>query len=119
MNTLYQITDPQGRKVDRVEINIGMPQAPDGYAVALDDGTPIWIPVPAAVTPLQARKALRLAGIMPSVQLYLATAPAEVTEAWEYANEIERTNTIITQVAGQLGLTDEQVDDLFRAANTL
>jgi len=36
--------------------------------------------------------------------------------AWEYATEVRRDSPMVQAMAQQLGLTDEQVDDLFRQA---
>lgn len=78
-----------------------------------------WTPVPSSVTPLQARKALRQAGMMAALNTWLATQPDTVTEVWEYALSIERGNPTLAAGAEALGLTDGQVDDLFRLAATL
>jgi hypothetical protein len=41
------------------------------------------------------------------------------TAAREYATSIDRDNPLFSQLAGALGLTDEQIDDLFRQGATL
>lgn len=75
-------------------------------------------PVPAFVTPLQMRKALRASGLTESVQAYLAQAPDETVEAWEYATQVDRNNEMIEAAAAALGMTEAQRDDLFRLAAT-
>jgi hypothetical protein len=72
--------------------------------------------VPASISPLQARKALRAANLMEAVNAWLATQPEEVREEWEYAREIERDNPTIAAACAALGLTEEQRDQLFVAA---
>lgn len=72
--------------------------------------------VPQSVTPLQARKALRAAGLLASVNSWLEDQDEDVREVWEYALTIERTNPIILSAATALGLTDDGLDALFVAA---
>jgi hypothetical protein len=74
---------------------------------------------PQVVSPLQMRKALRAEGLMPDVLAFLETQTEEVKEAWEYASEIHRDNELIGIAATALGLSSEQVDDLFRLAATM
>jgi hypothetical protein len=75
--------------------------------------------VPASVTPLQARRALRQAGLLAAVEAAVAQADDDTQDAWQYALSIERSNPIIAALAAQLDMTDEQIDDLFRLAATL
>jgi hypothetical protein len=107
----------------------------DGTAVALhtDDGfilavapedprlegleiLPYVQPVPESVTQLQARRALRAAGLLPQVEAAIAAADDDTQDAWRYAQVIERNHPALTAIAAQLGLTEPQMDDLFRAA---
>lgn len=83
----------------------------DGAAFA-----PPPVPVPVVVTPLQARRALRAAGLADAVAAMLAKAPPEAREAWEYATEVRRDDPTLAALAAQMQLAPEQVDDLFRAA---
>lgn len=73
------------------------------------------VPVPAAITPLQARRALRAAGMLAGVNAYLATRSEGEREAWEYCIEVQRDDAMITQAAAALGVSSAQMDDLFRA----
>lgn len=77
------------------------------------------VPVPGAMTPLQARRALRAAGLKEAVEGYIATLPEETRETWEYAISIERDHPIILGCAAALNLTGEQIDNLFRLGVTL
>lgn len=72
--------------------------------------------VPPRVTPYQARKALSDAGIRQQVEAAVAASPLEVQDAWEYATTVERNSPMIAALAAGLGLTDNQVDELFRSA---
>lgn len=76
-------------------------------------------PVPASVTPLQMRRALRAADLKDQVDGLAAQLGEEAEEAWQYALEIERASPFIAQAAQLLGWTEQQVDDLFRLAATL
>jgi sugar phosphate isomerase/epimerase len=76
-------------------------------------------PVPESISPLQARKALRQAGLLPVVTSALDAADEETREAWEYATEIRRENALVAAIAAGVGMTAEQIDDLFRLAGTL
>jgi hypothetical protein len=75
--------------------------------------------VPSAVSPLQARRALRQSGLLDKVTAAVATATPDLQDAWSYAGEIRRDSAALKQVATQLGLTSSAVDDLFRLAATL
>lgn len=76
-------------------------------------------PVPASVTPLQMRKALRQLGLKAMVDSYVATLDEEAVEEWEYALAIERGNATLQAAAAGLDMTDEQADDLFRLAASM
>jgi hypothetical protein len=75
---------------------------------------------PLTVTPLQARRALRAAGLLPTVNAWVAAqADEDIKDAWEYASIIERNGPLTTGAALALGLTDAQLDGLFLAASKL
>lgn len=75
-------------------------------------------PVPVAVSPYQARVALLQAGHLAAVESIMANpeTPAAARLAWEYATVVERQSPFIATLAPLLGLSESQVDDLFRAA---
>lgn len=70
-------------------------------------------------TPFQGRMALAQAGLMPQVDAIIAAADDVTKTAWEYALEWKRTSPMIAALAGALELTETQVDDLFKAAQTI
>jgi hypothetical protein len=76
-------------------------------------------PVPQSVTPRQARLALLAAGHLAAVNAAVAAAGPQAQIDWDYALEIRRDNALIASMAASLGLTDAQIDDLFRAAAVL
>lgn len=75
--------------------------------------------VPFSITALQARKALRAAGLREAVETWVQLQGAEIVDEWEYASQVERTNTWLSAGAASLGLTEEQIDGLFILGATL
>lgn len=99
-----------------------------GYTLVLDAGEVTRVhtlvdapppPVPESITPLQGRKALRAAGVFEAFKAFEATLTDEQRDELEYALQWSRDNPIIAAGAASLGLTSQQVDDLFRLAATL
>lgn len=72
-----------------------------------------------ACTPRQARLALASAGVYEAVQTAVAAVSDQARIEWEYATMVERTNPIITEMQGALGMSDEDLDNLFELAVTL
>jgi len=79
--------------------------------------------LPSVVTARQIRLALLDAGLLDSVQTAFADlAEPMKTKAqieWEYATEIEKYSPLIQKLYPKLGLTEEQLDDLFVAATEI
>lgn len=77
-------------------------------------------PVPQSVSMRQARLALLGAGLLAAAQSALDAMTGTAGEAarieWEYAGSVGRNSALIGSVGSQLGLTEAQIDDLFRAA---
>ena len=80
-------------------------------------------PVPQSISPRQARLALIRAGMYDIVEQALAGMEgaegqmAKVT--WEYATEVKRDDPLLLQLTTSLGMSGEQVDQLFMAAVAL
>lgn len=70
----------------------------------------------ASCTPFQGRMALINASLMEQVQSAIDAADETTKTAWEYALEWKRNSPMISSLAATLGMTDEQIDGLFRAA---
>lgn len=75
--------------------------------------------IPDGVSPLQARKALRQAGVYDTFKTMMDVADEETQEEWEYCTVVLRTNPLIAQFGTALGFTEKQLDDLFILAATL
>lgn len=77
-------------------------------------------PVPQIVSMRQARLALLDAGLLDDVEAAIITMAEPQRAAtqieWEYSTEVNRTSPTTAMLAGVLGLTDEQIDELFRQA---
>lgn len=77
--------------------------------------------VPERVSAYQARVALKRANLLNDVQ-GLMDDPAtddEAKIAWEYATEFWRSSPFIAALAPGLGMTDQQLDELFINANKI
>lgn len=74
--------------------------------------------VPQSITPLQAKLQLLKLGLLDEVET-LVTGDRTSQLYWEYASVVERDNEILLMMAEQLGLTSEQVDEMFIAASKL
>jgi len=68
------------------------------------------------VSRFQAMAALLNAGLLSQVNVALADAGPLAQLAWAEATEFRRNSPTIAGLSAGLGLTDTQVDDLFRAA---
>jgi len=68
------------------------------------------------VSRLQAKIAMMQAGVLSAVEAAVAAADPAVQMAWADAIEFRRFSPTILALSAQLGMTDTQLDDLFRAA---
>jgi hypothetical protein len=73
--------------------------------------------IPASVTMRQARLALHRAGLLTQVNSTITDPEAQIE--WEYATTVERNSPLVQNLAAGLGLTEQQLDDLFTTAATL
>ena len=72
--------------------------------------------VPQQVTMRQARLELLSRDLLDDVDAVIAVAGRAAQIEWEYASTVDRDNSVIAVVQQQQGMTDEQIDDLFREA---
>jgi hypothetical protein len=108
---------------------------PEGWVREEMDVAPyvVWRPfteeelkarVPRSVTMRQGRLALLATGKLSLVQAAIdaivdADERAAAQIEWEYAATIDRDSPFVQQMAAGLGLTDEQMDQLFTLASTI
>jgi len=113
-------------------VNVEPPQIGPGQALReetpeLIDGkwTQKWavdevpIPVPQIISARQVRLILLQQGRLETVKAMIEQQEEAVRIEWEYATEFRRDNPLLTGLAANLGLTDEQIDEFFIAAAQL
>ena len=78
---------------------------------------------PSTATPLQIRLALLKLNMLDDVQNFIENleepARSLVLMEWEYALEIDKNSTTIQTLAADMGLTTEQLDDIFVLADSM
>jgi len=75
--------------------------------------------VPSVVSRRQAKLALLAAGKLADAETAIAGADTETQINWNDAVEFRRDNALVATIGSALGLTSDQIDDLFRLAITL
>lgn len=79
--------------------------------------------IPSVVTMRQARLALLQQGLLSTVSAAIDSMTGDTGEAarieWEYAATVERVSPLILSLGSALGLSDEQLDELFVLAASL
>ena len=75
--------------------------------------------IPKVVSRFQAKAALAQAGLLDQVEAAISGGDAITKLAWEEAVEYHRESPMIEGLAKSLGLTDDQIDDLFIAAGQI
>ena len=96
-----------------------VPRFVDGAWVLEDPAVlvaPYTEPVPQQVTMRQARLELLERGLLDDVEAAIAAAGRAAQIEWEYATTVERGHPVIAAVQQQQGLSDADMDDLFREA---
>jgi hypothetical protein len=88
------------------------------------DGVTLVEPTPETIPLWAFRASLALVGIQKEAVLALIDALPEPQKTvaniqWEYGNFIDRVHPLINQLGGALGLTEEQINEIFRVALTL
>lgn len=71
------------------------------------------------VSPFQALQALDDLGYLAAAETAISGADKKSRRAWEKATEFRRTSPTVQNIAAAIGITDEQLDDLFRHAKTI
>jgi hypothetical protein len=115
------IADPEDKATWRIDFDFAATElqreAAEAVLQAFDPSTPA---VPQQVTALQARRALRAAGLYEAVKTAVdAAADPDVQDSWEYAAVWHRNAMWIAALGAQLNLSPEQIDALFVQAASL
>lgn len=112
------------------------PLEQEGKVITWDIGTFSWIIrdktqeeldvefkalVPLSVSKFQAKAALYQNGLLPTVETIMAdpATPVLTKLAWSDARDFERNSPTIAALAGILGLTERQLDELFILAGSI
>lgn len=106
---------------------VEVPVAPNDSRQVWDFETESWssilIDVPSKVTMRQARLALLGAGLLDQVETLLASLEGPEGQAarieWDYSSEVHRHKPFVQSLGSQLGLDDEQLDQLFITASQI
>lgn len=74
--------------------------------------------IPTIVTRLQAKIALAQAGLLDSIESLMTDPLTDIVTkiAWQDAQTFDRDSVTLQTIAMSMGLTDQQLDDLFTAA---
>lgn len=122
-----------GVVINTVEVNqieAGMVAAQGNEGIGwLYDGQEFSLPpppaplVPQEVTMRQARLALLENGLLANVQTAINSLPEpDRTKAqieWDYSNALQRSNAFVATLGSALGLSSQDLDDLFIQASAL
>lgn len=91
----------------------------DNWIIRTIDPATLPPPVPTSVTPRQVRLLLLQQNLLADVEALMAQQDEAIKIAWEYASEFRRDDPLLNQVAQNLNLTQEQLDQFFIAASTI
>lgn len=99
-------------------------ERPTPEHVAQEDGSWAIVPVvPERVSMRQARLAMLQAGILDDVETLIQQMPGDEGRAaridWEYALDVRRDWPLVGALGTQIGMTEQQVDELFIAAASI
>lgn len=75
--------------------------------------------VPFSITPRQCRLILLAQGLLADVEAMITQQDEATRITWEFASEFRRDDPLLNQLAVNLGLTPEQIDQFFIAAAQL
>jgi len=73
--------------------------------------------VPEKVSPKRFRMALnQIEGLRAQVEAAVSAADQDTQDAWQYATVVRRDDAYVNALGTALGLTSDEIDDIFRAA---
>jgi hypothetical protein len=101
--------------VTREQILFGHVAKP-GEAIQIDQGKKAANPQ--TLTPRQARLALNHFGMRDAVE-QAVSGNINFKDEWEFANEVDRNWSTLVTLSEQIGITSEQLDELFRYGSRL
>lgn len=89
----------------------------EAEAIRLDAVVPP--PIPSVVSMRQARLALLQLGLLSTVDASVAAGSEADKITWEYATEVNRNEALVQNLAVVLGLSEQDLDNLFALASSL
>lgn len=117
--TIYQVQQPNGGVIEYLE----EPQGQQ-YTIVEREITEEIKVVPESISQMKLRKQLILSGIsISAIDALIQQLPQPnrdlIQTMWEYAVVFDRTNPELNEMAEMLGITQEQLDDIFINASNL
>lgn len=117
------ILDYLGNKIGVLELPDGTSEAVWAYRLSIY-ARPPKSSVPESVTPSQIRVALIMSGIpLESVESAMEQLPdpqkSIAQTKWEYSTVVLRKDPLVDEIAPIIGLTSQQVDEIFVLASSL
>lgn len=105
------VLEERGGRTVAVAYALGTPEERQAEALRLQREQ-------AVISRFQALAALDAAGLLPAIEVAMASpdTPTLVKLAWQEAAEFRRTSPMLNELAAQLGISDEQLDELFTNA---
>jgi hypothetical protein len=108
-----------GRELDPAfQVSLVVPATPSrGWDItAVPEPRP---PVPPVIPAWKGKAALREAGLLDAVEAAVLAVGGRVADAWAGASEWSRDSDFLVSLAAGLGLTEQQVDGMFRSAGAI
>ena len=92
---------------------------PKPTAQEIDQWVANYVDVPSTITPRQARLILNQYNLRKAVETAIANSSQDVKDEWDYATAIQRSWPTLISLAQQIGITSEQLDQMFIEASIL
>lgn len=106
--------------VNGVEVPLSAEEIADFEArAAAHEAAKAIVPVPKSITPRQCRLILSQQRLLDSVEEMIAQQDRATQITWEYALEFRRDDPLLNQLAVNLNLKKEQIDQFFIEAAKL
>ena len=118
---IYEILDANGAVANRIEATESFveQQHPGKWRLAEVQDVPAEPinPVPQSISMRQARLALLQTGKLQQISSAITSLPypqkEEAEIEWQYSNEVQRYNGLVSLLAPTLGLSETDLDELF------
>ncbi len=76
-------------------------------------------PIPAPISPRQIRQALTRAGLREAVETAVLAGDQDTKDWWEFATVFERDNAQVVAMGDALGVSEQQLDELWALGASL